>query len=135
CRGPERNWWRVGGAMPVSSVVAVADTTSVEIRADGSVGSSPTSVARERAEHEGQQWISATHDGYRERFGLIYARQLFLSADGEDLRGEDRLTGLPGAAFAVRFHLHPSVQAALVREGSAALLRMPSGTVWRLRAA
>jgi len=61
--------------------------------------------------------------------------QLFLSADGEDLRGEDRLTGLPGAGFAVRFHLHPSVQASLVRDTSAALLRCPSGIVWRLRAA
>ena len=134
-RGPKPNWWRVARASAAHSVMVVADTNSVEIRADGTLGRSPTSVARERAEHEGQQWISATHDGYRERFGLIYARQLFLSADGEDLRGEDRLTGLPGAAFAVRFHLHPSVQAELVREGSAALLRMPSGIVWRLRAA
>ena len=126
-RGPKPNWWRVARASAAHSVMVVADTNSVEIRADGTLGRTPTSVARERAEHEGQQWVSATHDGYRERFGLIYARQLFLSADGEDLRGEDRLTGLPGAAFAVRFHLHPSVQAALVRDGSAALLRMPSG--------
>ncbi len=134
-RGPKPNWWRVARASAAHSVMVVADTNSVEIRADGTLGRTPTSVARERAEHEGQQWISATHDGYRERFGLIYARQLFLSADGEDLRGEDRLTGLPGAAFAVRFHLHPSVQAWLVRDGGAALLRMPSGIVWRLRAA
>jgi uncharacterized heparinase superfamily protein len=134
-RGPKPNWWRVARASAAHSVMVVADTNSVEIRADGTLGRTPTSVARERAEHEGQQWISATHDGYRERFGLIYARQLFLSADGEDLRGEDRLAGLPGAAFAVRFHLHPSVQAGLVRDGSAALLRMPSGIVWRLRAA
>jgi len=134
-RGPKPNWWRVARASAAHSVMVVADTNSVEIRADGTLGRIPTSVARERAEHEGQQWISATHDGYRERFGLIYARQLFLSADGEDLRGEDRLTGLPGAVFAVRFHLHPSVQASLVRDGSAALLRMPSGIVWRLRAA
>ena len=28
----------------------------------------------ERAEEDGQQWIAATHDGYRQRFGLIYAR-------------------------------------------------------------
>jgi uncharacterized heparinase superfamily protein len=125
----------VARASAAHSVLVVADTNSVEIRADGSLGRSPTSVARERAEHEGQQWVSATHDGYRERFGLIYARQLFLSADGEDLRGEDRLTGLPGAAFAVRFHLHPSVQASLVHEAGAALLRCPSGIVWRLRAA
>jgi uncharacterized heparinase superfamily protein len=134
-RGPKPNWWRVARASAAHSVLVVADTNSVEIRADGSLGRSPTSVARERAEHEGQQWVSATHDGYRERFGLIYARQLFLSADGEDLRGEDRLTGLPGATFAVRFHLHPSVQASLARDASAVLLRPPSGIVWRLRAA
>ena len=134
-RGPKPNWWRVARASAAHSVMVVADTNSVEIRPDGTLGRAPTSVARERAEHEGQQWVSGTHDGYRERFGLIYARQLFLSADGEDLRGEDRLTGLPGAAFAVRFHLHPSVQAWLARNGSAALLRLPSGIVWRLRAA
>jgi uncharacterized heparinase superfamily protein len=134
-RGPKPNWWRVARASAAHSVLVVADTNSVEIRADGKLGRTPTTVARERAEHEGQQWISATHDGYRERFGLTYARQLFLSADGEDLRGEDKLTGLPGAAFAVRFHLHPSVQASLAPDGSAALLRSPSGIVWRLRAA
>lgn len=134
-RGPKPNWWRVARASAAHSVLIVADTNSVEIRADGTLGRTPATVARERAEHEGQQWISATHDGYRERFGLIYARQLFLSADGEDLRGEDQLIGLPGAAFAVRFHLHPSVHGSLARDGSAALLRLPSGAVWRLRAA
>jgi uncharacterized heparinase superfamily protein len=134
-RGPKPNWWRVARASAAHSVLVTADTNSVEIRADGSLGRSPTSVARERAEHEGQQWVSATHDGYRERFGLTYARQLFLSADGEDLRGEDRLTGLPGAAFTVRFHLHPSVQASLAHDGKAASLRLPSGSVWWLRAA
>ncbi len=134
-RGPKPNWWRVARASAAHSLLVVADTNSVEIRPDGSLGRSPAAVARERAEHEGQQWVSATHDGYRERFGLVYARQLFLSADGEDLRGEDRLTGLPGSGFAVRFHLHPSVQASLVRDTSAALLRCPSGIVWRLRAA
>jgi len=134
-RGPKSNWWRVARASAAHSVLVVADTNSVEIREDGTIGRGPTSIARERAEQDGQQWISATHDGYRERFGLTYARQLFLAADGEDLRGEDRLTGLPGATFAVRFHLHPSVQASLVQDGAAALLRSPSGVLWRLRAA
>ena len=78
---------------------------------------------------------SATHDGYRERFGLIYTRELFLAADGEDLRGEERLSGRPGAEFAVRFHLHPSVQASLADDETAALLRLPSGLRWRLRTA
>ena len=134
-RGAKPNWWRVARASAAHSVLVVADTNSAEIRDDGVLGRAPASVTCERAEHDGQQWISATHDGYRDRFGLIYTRELFLAADGDDLRGEDRLTGRPGAAFAVRFHLHPSVQASLVEDETAALLRLPSGPVWRLRAA
>ena len=133
-RGPKSGWSRVARASAAHSVLVVADTNSTEIREDGALGHGPGSVGRERAEHEGQQWISATHDGYRDRFGLTYARQLFLAADGEDLRGEERLTGNSGADFAVRFHLHPSVQASLAEDGGAALLRLPSGMFWRLRA-
>jgi uncharacterized heparinase superfamily protein len=134
-RGPKSGWSRVARASAAHSVLVVADTNSTEIREDGTLGRGPVTVGRERAEHEGQQWVSATHDGYRERFGLTYARQLFLSADGEDLRGEERLTGRPDANFAVRFHLHPSVQASLAEDGATALLRLPSGMLWRLRAA
>jgi uncharacterized heparinase superfamily protein len=134
-RGPKSSWSRVARASAAHSVLVVADTNSVEIREDSALGRGPASIARERAEHQGQHWISATHDGYRNRFGLTYARQLFLAADGEDLRGEERLTGWPGAAFAVRFHLHPSVQASLAEDGGATLLRLPSGMLWRLRAA
>ena len=134
-RGPKPSWSRVARATAAHSVLVVADTNSAEIRDDGAVNRAPATVSCERAEHEGQQWISATHDGYRERFGLIYTRELFLAADGEDLRGEERLSGRPGANFAVRFHLHPSVQASLVDDETAALLRLPSGVRWRLRAA
>jgi len=134
-RGPKSSWSRVARASAAHSVLVVADTNSVEIREDGALGRGPSAITRERAEHEGQQWISATHGGYRERFGLTYARQLFLAADGEDLRGEERLTGRAGAAFAVRFHLHPSVQASLAQDGAAVLFRLPSGMCWRLRAA
>jgi uncharacterized heparinase superfamily protein len=134
-RGPKPDWWRVARASAAHSVLVVADTNAAEIREDGAVGRSPTSVAREHAEHEGQQWVSANHDGYRTRFGLIYTRQIFLAADGEDLRGEDQLAGRPGAAFALRFHLHPVTEVSLVEDGRAALLRLPSGLVWRLRAA
>jgi uncharacterized heparinase superfamily protein len=134
-RGPNPSWSRVARASAAHSVLVVADTNAAEIREDGVVGRSPASVTREHAEHAGQQWISASHDGYRTRFGLTYTRQIFLAADGEDLRGEDQLSGRPGAAFTVRFHLHPAVEAALIEDGAAALLRLPSGMAWRLRAA
>jgi uncharacterized heparinase superfamily protein len=134
-RGPQPNWRRAARASAAHSVLVVADTNSADIRDDGTARRALTSVSCERAEHEGQQWISATHDGYRERFGLIYTRELFLAADGEDLRGEERLSGRPGANFAVRFHLHPAVQASLAEDETVALLRLASGVCWRLRAA
>ncbi len=134
-RGPNASWQAVARASAAHSVLVVADTNSVEIRKDGTIGRVPRAVTAERAEDKGQQWIAASHDGYRERFGLGYARQLFLSADGEDLRGEDRLSGLPGARFAVRFHLHPAVEASLSDDRKAVLLRLQSGALWRLRAA
>src|SRR5262249_34539009 len=55
-------------------------------------------------------------------------------ADGDDLRGEDKLSGRAGTPFAVRFHLHPAVQATLEQDSNTVVLRLPSGLVWRLRA-
>src|SRR4029077_3349712 len=83
---------------------------------------------------EARAVLPPSHDGYLPVFGLTHARQLFIAADGEDLRGEDRLTGPAGRSFVIRFHLHPQVQASLTQDGSAALLRLASGTGWRLRA-
>jgi uncharacterized heparinase superfamily protein len=133
-RGAKPSWRRVARASAAHSVLVVSDTNAVEIAADGALGRAPSLVRCERAEESGHQWIAATHDGYRPRFGLIYLRELYLAADGDDLRGEDKLTGRAGAVFAVRFHLHPAVEASLIEGGGGALLRLASGTVWRLRA-
>ena len=134
-RGDKAAWRRVARSSAAHSVLVVRDTNSTEIRADGSLGRGPNSVRCERAEEGGHQWIAAAHDGYRPRFGVTYARELYLAADGEDLRGEDKLTGRSGAPFAVRFHLHPTVEASLIEDGGGARLRLASGAVWRLRAA
>src|SRR6201986_3656452 len=81
----------------------------------------------------GQEWAGGIYDGFKKTPGLTHARQLFLAADGEDLRGEDRLTGRAGQGFAIRFHLHPNVQASLAQDGNAVLLRLPGGAGGRLR--
>jgi uncharacterized heparinase superfamily protein len=56
-----------------------------------------------------------------------------MSADGADLRGEDTLTGRAGVPFAIRFHLHPTVDATLLQSGRDVLLRLPRDGGWRLR--
>jgi uncharacterized heparinase superfamily protein len=84
-----------------------------------------------REEDAGNLWITASHDGYKGLFGLVHQRRLYLSRDGDDLRGEDTLTGPHTGSFAVRFHLHPDVQVSVIQNGAAALLRAPSGAAWR----
>jgi uncharacterized heparinase superfamily protein len=133
-RGSQRAWRQVARSTAAHSVLVVADTNAVEINDDGTLGRSPPTIRCERAEEDGHQWIAVGHDGYRQKFGLNYARELYLSADGDDLRGEDKLTGRSGASFVVRFHLHPAVEPTLTQDGSAVLLRLPSGLAWRLRA-
>ena len=134
-RGANGSWRRVARSSAAHSVLVVGDTNSVEIQDDGSLGQGPTAVRCERAEEGGHQWIATGHDGYRSRFGVIYSRELYLAPDGDDLRGEDKLTGRAGAPFAVRFHLHPAIDASLLENGGGALLRLAGGAAWRLRAA
>ncbi|HWE76384.1 MAG TPA: heparinase II/III family protein [Stellaceae bacterium] len=131
--GPSTEWRGAMRATAAHSTLIAADTSSVEFRPDGSVALGPHEVTAMRAEDAGAQWVAASHDGFKKNLGLTHARQLFLAADGEDLRGEDRLTGRSGQGFAIRFHLHPSVQASLTQDGNAVLLRLPGGAGWRLR--
>jgi uncharacterized heparinase superfamily protein len=133
-RGPSAEWRATTRSTAAHSTLVVADHNSAQIWPEGGMGRRPNEVTCERAEDRGSQWVEAGHDGYQASFGLTHARQLFLSADGEDLRGEDRLTGPAGQNFCLRFHLHPAVQVSLIQEGAAALLRLPGGFGWRLRA-
>ncbi len=128
--------WRAAlAATAAHSTVTVEDTNSAAVRDDGGLDRRPRQVDGSRQEADGGVLVEAHHDGYREPFGLIHRRRLYLSESGEDLRGEDMLEGGSGKAFAVRFHLHPGVQASLLQGGTAALLRLPSGQGWRLRTA
>lgn len=92
----------------------------------------------DRQREDGANLIEAKHDGYQSRFGLLHSRRLYLSPSGDDLRGEDKLiySGDPGTlpqVATLRFHLHPQVRASVVQRGASALLRPPSGGVWRMR--
>ncbi len=137
--------WRHGlRTTAAHSTLNLENSSSSEIFDGGRfgdvIGRHPTRVTSDRQESDGAVWLDASHDGYARPFGLIHRRRLYLSADGDDLRGEDILTPTghgggqkgSGRKFAVRFHLHPEVKASLVQDGSAALLNLPGGG-WQLR--
>lgn len=98
---------------------------------EGREGDRPAKVTAQRREADGAVWLDTGHDGYRRRHGLMHLRRFYLDATGDDFRGEDELDGRGRASFQVRFHLHPQVQASLIQDGRAVLLKTASGEGWR----
>jgi uncharacterized heparinase superfamily protein len=121
------------------STLTLGDRNSTAVHEDGSLGKGVGQVELARDETAGVVMVEAGHDGYVRRFGLVHQRQLTLAADGRELRGQDllilqgrRRRGEP-VPYAVRFHLHPDVEAATTADGQGALLRVRGRTVWQFR--
>ena len=122
------------------STLTLGDRNSTAILDDGALGKGVVEVEASRDDTGGAPRAEASHDGYARRFGLIHERRLALSADGRQLSGEDRLYPAPKrrrkaeiVPVAVRFHLHPEVEAVTTADGQGALLRVRGGGVWQFR--
>ena len=126
-------WRDAARATAAHSTLVIGDVNSSELRPDG-LGRRPTKVETQRQEANGAHWLEASHDGWLKPFGAVHLRRLYLAESGEDLRGEDVIEAPTPQPFAIRFHLHPAVHANLQQDGVAALLRLPGGGGWRLRA-
>ena len=138
-RADDATWHQAQRATAAHSTLVLGDTNSTEVKAGG-LGRPARIVHSQRDEDEGRILLDLAHDGYLRNFGVLHRRRLYLSADGTDLRGEDRLEPRPHRApktgpFAVRFHLHPTVSASLAQGGDSVLLRPPKGGGWHLHAA
>jgi uncharacterized heparinase superfamily protein len=137
--GAREPWAQVQRSTAAHSTMIVDDTNSSDVRSAGRSGRRPSNITVERNDENGNVWLAASHDGYGPLFGITHQRRLYIDASGEDIRGEDSMlqerdAKKPPRGFALRFHLNPSVQASLVQNGSAVLLRPPSGAGWRLKA-
>lgn len=133
-------------ATAAHSTLIVNDTNAARIMADSRVGRGPQRLEWTRREADGGLWLDAAHDGYAKRFGLIHRRRLYITPDGQEVRGEDIV--LPGGGrwrlpwlgerasrFDLRFHLHPLIEATPTRDGHAAILRLPDKQGWMFRVA
>ena len=122
------------------STLTLADTNSTAVHADGTLGRGVAEVELSRQESENASRIEASHDGYVRRHGFGHRRQLILTGDGKELRGEDVLlpkgrgSRRPGpTSFAIRFHLGRGVEASPTADGLGAVLRVPGGAMWQFR--
>lgn len=132
-------WRSALAATAAHSTLTIAETNSSEVFESGGLGRRPTHVGCERQEIDGAVLVAGGHNGYGPNFGFLHRRRVFLTDNGDDIRGEDVVEPVLGTEpqprnFAVRFHLHPSVHASLVGDGPKVELRPPSGASWRFHA-
>jgi uncharacterized heparinase superfamily protein len=121
------------------STLVLSDTNSTNILDDGSLGKGVEDVTIDRSEDNDASRLEASHDGYVRGFGLIHKRSLMLGNDGKELRGADQLIAKgrkkirESAAYAVRFHLAPGVEATITADGMGAILRSRDAPPWNFR--
>ena len=120
------------------STLTLGDRNSTAVHEDGTLGKGVGQVELSRDETGGTTKVEASHDGYVRRFGFLHQRTLVLKSDGTELEGEDSLVPQgrrrrAGTAYAVRFHLHPSVEVTSTADGQGAILRIRGGSAWRFR--
>ena len=147
------DWRRAGRATPSHSTLAVEGYSSSRLEAgvgpEAMIDRARISALRQNLGPDGAH-IYVAHTGWSATHGLGHARDLVLSSDGRKLTGRDRLgaftaaervrfetlltnSQLQGVGLAVRFHLHPDVDAALDMGGSAVSLALKSGEIWVFR--
>lgn len=101
--------------------------------------SGPERVTAERSEREHAQLLSASHDGYKARFGLTHERRWQLAPKGNVLEGEDNFWGEGGSAGTaqaiIRFHLAPGIKASVAQGGRVVMLVLPNREAWQFSAA
>ena len=128
------DWYDACRRTAAHSTLEIAETDSSELLATG-LGHRPSKVEVSRQEGDRGQYLEASHDGYARPFGAIHLRRLFMSLNGEDIRGEDVIKAATPQPFTIRFHLHPAVKVEMKQDGEGVLLLLPSGPGWELRAA
>lgn len=147
--GPD--WQRAARATASHSALGMEGVSSSRLGAQGEALEHRAQVTASRLTvgTEGTDLYLA-HDGWLHSHGLTASRSLTLAHDGRRLSGVDALTAMTaearrrfedvmttskmeGARFAIRFHLHPEVDATLDMGGAAVSLALRSGEIWIFR--
>ena len=150
--GPD--WNRAGRATPSHSTLAIEGYSSSRLGGRRGAREWMIDLADADAEQRGMgsegSHIHLAHEGWSASHGLTHSRTLMLAADGRRLAGEDALvaqdaaakarfdamltrSALNGIHFAIRFHLHPDVDAALDLGGKAISMALKSSEIWVFR--
>lgn len=115
------------------SSVVINNTNSSFINSDNKKSNKGINIriTPESKQTEQKNLIEASHNGYIERFDCGHVRCLQLINKGSVFIGKDCLTSKQALEFNLRFHLHPSVVAALTNKSRTAIIKCSPKRVWK----
>jgi uncharacterized heparinase superfamily protein len=103
----------------------------------GEILSGPSSLPVSRSETAAEARVVASHDGYARRLRFLHQRTLTVAASGKKIVGEDNLVPVQrdsrpqqSHSYAIRFHLHPSVEVQRSDGANHVSLCLPNGEIW-----
>jgi uncharacterized heparinase superfamily protein len=145
-----RDSWRpIARGPPAHSTLTYHETSSCQfvklpamkrMLQGAPIVSGPTNVEVLRETSRNSIALTTSHDGYLRQFGLRHQRHLIVSSDGNRIEGEDTLLmqntsrRKSGEAYALRFHLHPSVKANRLSGTRSVMLVLPNREAWTFEA-
>ena len=148
------DWLDAGRATPSHSTLGIEGLSSSRLERGPNARpyfvETPQEVRAVLSELGDGTRLEMSHDGYGPTHGLTHARTLDLTFDGRGIAGEDLLmtlddadrqafdramdrVSLQGIGYAIRFHLHPDVDASVDLGGQAISIALRSGEVWVFR--
>jgi uncharacterized heparinase superfamily protein len=144
------DWRRAGRATVSHSTLSIEGFSSSRLGKGERLGDRAAVTDRRRGSSPEGDVLELWHDGWATTHGLLHMRLIELSHDGRVLTGEDSLgaftdagqkrlaavraaLGRLGVRFALRFHLHPEVDASLDLGGTAVSMLLRSGEIWVFR--
>lgn len=143
-------WRTATSATAAHSTLEIADRSSARVFTHAAIRKlfgrplmhGPETVEADVECSDAGSLLNASHDGYLGGFGLIHRREIYVSEDGSDVRGHDRLFAPADAAsgtkldepVTVRFHLHPSIKANPSQDNASIILMLPDRSGWRFSA-
>jgi uncharacterized heparinase superfamily protein len=141
----DHDWRVIARATASHNTLCLADSSSALLVRDPALERLMGVAALKLPEHVNVEIRSvdlgtelvASHDGYRDRYGLIHQRQLLVEHSGR-VRGIDRLDGArvrvrlrKDLPFSIHFHLHPDVKCSGGDQPGTFIIGLSDGETWR----
>ena len=80
-------------------------------------------------------FIEIENYGYKNQYGAVHKRLIYVDKEGLDIRGEDNIYCPMEITFDIRFYLDSTIKTSLTNNGKNILLRLKNGVGWKFSSA